>query len=51
MLYLVKLNKSKEKTFNKVSDVAKVMTKVKYSLGLMYAEGKGVREEKNKELK
>jgi TPR repeat protein len=28
-----------------------VMTKAQYSLGLMYAEGKGVREGKNKELK
>jgi TPR repeat protein len=52
MMYLVNLNKSKSKTIdNKISNAAKVMTKAQYSLGLMYAEGKGVREGKNKELK
>ncbi len=51
MLYLVKLNKSKEETFDKIYRGAKVMTEAQYNLGLMYAEGKGVREGKNKELK
>jgi TPR repeat protein len=51
MLYLVKLNKSKEKTHNRILDASKVMTKAQYRLGLMYAEGKGVQEGKNKELK
>ena len=54
MLYLVSLNESKSKKMTKkiILDGAKVMTEAQYRpLGLMYAEGKGVREGKNKELK
>jgi uncharacterized protein len=51
MLYLVKLNKSKENSIQDKFSIAEgLMTKAQYRLGLMYAEGKGVREGKNREL-
>jgi uncharacterized protein len=46
---LVSLNR--DKTINKIYKGADVMTKAQYTLGMMYAEGQGVRQGKKSELK
>jgi TPR repeat protein len=47
--FLVSLNK--HEIINNINEAAELMTKAQYTLGMMYAEGQGVRDGKNSELK